>query len=434
MHKYLVLSATFLLASCGFTKWLGENPDKNRELASLSVAAMTQEESVSFAEEIDSKLNSLHIYYMLGQHNMALFDAQIEETSIEDMYQSEPYLKLLAVRTQAEEIEHELLDAYTELGENKSKKSKEKMFLLQMRIMQFAAGSSHQKNSMENLGYQLGFSMGGEKTKLGAMVKPTSVQKELKELQNLPEFSIYEKNIEHQAFMMKTNVEAAEKRFFPSQTKAGAITGNEFPAKVWSLTFDDGPNTTSSATILKHLKDKNIKATFFQLTSMAKANPTMAKQLRDAGMEIASHSYSHKQLTKVGAQTLEHEITEAIKDLAKLHGTDIRFFRLPYGAGVSTASIRQKIAQNNTIHVFWNIDTLDWMSQTPDKIVTRTLSLMKKTKSDAGVLLFHDIHVRTSQAIPQILDYLKKDQRRVCVLADIVDQMNEGAQTVCPKE
>lgn len=436
MNKYLMLSATFLLASCGFTKWWGEKPEKNRELASLSVKSMTKEESVTFADDIDSKLSSLHVYYMLGQKNLATFDSQIEETPIEDMYQTEAYLKLIAIRTQAEEIEHEIVEAYEDLSAKKTKSANFKLMVMQQRIMSFAAGSPAAQSSMDNLTHQLGMGTSQPKSQKGALqgaIKPISFQKELNKLQELPEFSIYEKNIEHLAFMMKVNTEANDKRFYPSQTKAGAITGNEFPAKVWSLTFDDGPNTTSSATILKNLKEKNLKATFFQLTNMVNANPTISKQIRDAGMEIASHSYTHKQLTKVGAQTLDHEITGAIRDLKKVQGTEIRFFRLPYGAGVSTSSIRQKIAANNTIHVFWNVDTLDWMSQTPDKIVERTLSLMKKTKSDAGVLLFHDIHNRTAQATPAIMDYLKKDGRRVCTLAEIVDQMNEGAETVCPK-
>ena len=41
----------------------------------------------------------------------------------------------------------------------------------------------------------------------------------------------------------------------------------------------------------------------------------------------------------------------------------------------------QKIADNNLIHVFWSIDTLDWMAQPASDVVKRTLEMMKKSKS-----------------------------------------------------
>lgn len=175
-----------------------------------------------------------------------------------------------------------------------------------------------------------------------------------------------------------------------------------------------------------------MKASFFQLTSKAKENGSVAAEIRNAGMEIAGHSYTHPQMTKLGAAGWEKEITTATTELGKIHGRKIRFFRLPYGAGVSNSGIRQVIARNGLIHAFWSVDTLDWMAQTPDKIVDRTITMMKKSSRDSGMILFHDIHQRTAIAAPQVMDYLNKENRRVCLLGDIVDQMNSGKE-VCPK-
>jgi peptidoglycan-N-acetylglucosamine deacetylase len=230
----------------------------------------------------------------------------------------------------------------------------------------------------------------------------------LKGLESSKEFSVYEKNIEHLSHMLDIKYEGEAKKFYPTNGKQGNIFGNEFPAKVWSLTFDDGPGKSTTARILKALTDRDLKATFFQLTKKVHDLPEMAHELRKAGMEMASHSYTHPQLTKVGALALEKEITQAVSELRSFHGTEIKFYRLPYGAGVHTKHIRDKITENKLIHVFWNIDTLDWMPQEPSKIVERTLSLMKRTPKDAGVLLFHDIHERTARAMPEIMDYLKK--------------------------
>lgn len=431
MKTPLLLSAVLLLNSCSFLNW---NSSNQRELASMPLRSMTSDASPSFAEEIDTKLESLHVYYMLGNQYLSDFDALIEDTPIEELYQTEAYLKLQAVRIHAEEIEHEIGQTFEDLqAVGMPKNLKLNGYTVVDRIYKFSEKSSLTLKSLENIRDDLNLVTPEIQ---GKTIKTQDVATEMRVIQGTTEFQVYEKNIEHTAYMLKHSMEAAAKQFYPSTGKAGNITGNEFPEKVWSLTFDDGPNNTTTGTILKSLQDKKLKATFFQLSSMAKnkLNRSMGKKLVDAGMEIASHSYSHKQLTKVGAQTLDREITGAIRDLKFVTGKNIRFFRLPYGAGVSSSNVRQKIADNDTIHVFWNIDTLDWMAQSPEKIVSRTLSMMKKTKNDAGILLFHDIHARTAQAVPQIMDYLNKNERRVCTLGEIVDQMNEGVKTVCPKE
>lgn len=432
MYKLFLLAPMLILSSCGVYKWFHNNGDNNsRQVASLSVQQLLMEKKSNFNESIDEKLQSLHSYYLIGQKNLLQFDAQLANTNVEDLYESAAYLNLLAVRTQTEEIEHELVDLWQALQKDKSKASLK--LALQIKISSFAKQSKISSLSMENLSYQLGLSIPSRHDqKLKGALTSKEIENEYKMMEPLREFMVYEKNIEHLSHMMDIKANGLGKKFYPSTSRPGNITGNEFPAKVWALTFDDGPGKSTSSIIVKNLKQRNLKATFFQLTQKAKALPREAREIKDAGMEIASHSYTHKQLTKVGALALEKEITQAYKELEEAHDVKIKFFRLPYGAGVGTSHIREKIAGNGLIHVFWNIDTLDWMAQEPQKIVERTIALMKKTSKDAGVILFHDIHRRTAEATPAVMDFLKKDERRVCTLDEIVTQINEGAEKVCP--
>jgi peptidoglycan/xylan/chitin deacetylase (PgdA/CDA1 family) len=348
------------------------------------------------------------------------------------MYERPAYLKLQAVRAQIEEAEHEIIHAVegfkSEKGQSIDLRNK---LAMTTRINDFSEISPLHQLAMENLMGHLKI-RNQNKIKIKKNPSKLDIEKEISFLNSSNQYQVFDKNIEHLSYMLESNLRDVSQKFYPSSLKAGNITGNEFPAKVWSLTFDDGPKNDTSSQILKLLKTNNLKATFFQLTSQVVANQEMAQKIKDGGMEIASHSYSHKQLTKVGAAGLEKEITVAVKELNKTQGVEIKFFRLPYGAGVNSPSIREKIAANGLIHVFWNVDTLDWMAQSPDKIVSRTIALMKKTHRDAGVLLFHDIHQRTADAMPQIMDYLKQDRRRVCTLNEIVTQMNQGSNKVCP--
>ena len=82
------------------------------------------------------------------------------------------------------------------------------------------------------------------------------------------------KEINSQAIQIKLEREQVIKSegsvLFPSVTTAGNLTGNTYPTKVWSLTFDDGPRGSKTKTVVDNLYQRGIKATFYMLTSQAK--------------------------------------------------------------------------------------------------------------------------------------------------------------------
>lgn len=140
---------------------------------------------------------------------------------------------------------------------------------------------------MENLASDLGIKVPTQSNSQKSKLTPQDIQNEYKTMESLREFMVYEKNIEHLSHMLDTKSNGPGKRFYPSTSKPGSITGNEFPAKVWSLTYDDGPGKLTSPKIIKSLRQRNLKATFFQLTKQVKALPSIAKEIKDAGMEMA---------------------------------------------------------------------------------------------------------------------------------------------------
>lgn len=426
------LFAVLLLSSCGAYQWFGKTPTEGqRQVASLAAQQLAGDRE-GFGLTLQEKLEGLHSYYLIGQKNLEAFDAALADAEdLASLYESDTYSNLLAVRTQTDEIEEELKELWKDVGTQKSG-----LFIklsMRSKIQKYAERSPYAALAMENLMSALQIApTKAEALQKNKLAMKKDLEAELKAMESSKDFAVYEKNVEHlsQTLEVKTNVKA--KRFLPSKEKTGNLFGGEFPSKVWSLTFDDGPKPATTATILKALKERRLKATFFMLTQSAKVNLESARALRDAGMEIASHSWDHQQLNKAGPLVLEKQITGAIGELEKLLNVDVRYFRLPYGAGVNMPHVREKIAENNVVHVFWNVDTLDWMPQEPKKIVNRTLAIMKAQKNDAGIILMHDIHARTAAAAPQIMDYLKKDGRRVCTIGEIVSQLNEGVETVCP--
>lgn len=231
---------------------------------------------------------------------------------------------------------------------------------------------------------------------------------------------------------LKNMHQKSDNIIYPSTTTAGNLTGNTFPTGVWSLTFDDGPRAKRTATVVDNLYRRGIKATFFMLTQEAKKYVSEAENVRDSGMNIALHSYTHPDLNKASKASLAHQITDAKKDLEKLLNVETKVFRLPYGSGMRNTEVRRVIKENNYVHIFWNIDTLDWKDKDPKSILARTIKQMKLTPKKSGIILFHDIHAQSVIASEYTMDYLLENDLSVCPVEDVIDHIN-GKKVDCVK-
>lgn len=217
----------------------------------------------------------------------------------------------------------------------------------------------------------------------------------------------------------------------PSTGPAGNITGSGFPKGVWALTYDDGPAKTT-VSVLKNLSAHGMKASFFMLSQQIdtpKEFPEVAIREAAEGHDVASHSYSHPQVPKLGATQRTREIEGAAKVFQQVLGKRPDFFRLPYGAGVGIPSIRAEIAKACMVHVFWNVDTLDWHDKDPDLIYQRSVKQVESL--GRGIILFHDIHSQSVVASEMLMRFLKSKGVRMVTLSEIVKEINGGESWSC---
>ena len=77
-----------------------------------------------------------------------------------------------------------------------------------------------------------------------------------------------------------------------------------------ALTFDDGPGPYTDR-LLQVLKDNDAKATFFLIGNKVAANPAGARRIADAGMEIGSHSMTHRPPSTLSSAELSVELRES---------------------------------------------------------------------------------------------------------------------------
>lgn len=219
---------------------------------------------------------------------------------------------------------------------------------------------------------------------------------------------------------------------YASTEKQGNVTGAEYPDKTWSLTFDDGPHDKITPKVLDALNLRNIKATFFMVGNAYNIWPHTGNLVKQENMEIASHSYTHAALGKAGAN-LNKEIKGAKFLLQEKMGVDIELMRLPYGDGVYHGVVRKTMAENELIHIFWNVDSLDWNDQNSKSVFERVKkqveAIAMHSKKDAGIILFHDRKEVTPAASALVMDYLKTRKVNFCTVGAVIEQINKGTST-----
>jgi len=79
------------------------------------------------------------------------------------------------------------------------------------------------------------------------------------------------------------------------------------------------------------------------------------------------------------------------------------------------------LVEKHFYHVMWNIDSLDWNDHSPATIEDRVFDQLT-TEGRHGIILMHDIHPQTIEAIKTILPRLQKEGYKLLNLYEMVRQ------------
>jgi len=175
------------------------------------------------------------------------------------------------------------------------------------------------------------------------------------------------------------------------------------------LTFDDGPWPGSTAAVLKALADECLKATFFEIGKHATWHPEITKQVIEAGMTVGTHTWSHKDLArKRYAKNQERAQQEIEMGNSAVHmaaggGTVAPFFRFPELQ--YRPQILRYLAERNMAIFFTDIDSRDFKMHRPDQVIKSVMNQLEKRGK--GIILMHDFHRNTAEALPELLHQLK---------------------------
>ena len=171
------------------------------------------------------------------------------------------------------------------------------------------------------------------------------------------------------------------------------------------LTFDDGPWPGNTEHVLKALADNCTKALFFPIGKHAGYHPEILKQVAAAGHTIGSHTWSHKDLSKLSDDEAKAEIEKGIAAVSIALGNQPvgPFFRFP---ALRHPPEMVKYVGTRNIGIFsTDMDSFDFKMRRPEQVIA---SVMKKLeKHGKGIILMHDFQHATSEAVPELFKKLK---------------------------
>lgn len=182
------------------------------------------------------------------------------------------------------------------------------------------------------------------------------------------------------------------------------------------LTFDDGPSAYTK-TLLDCLDQYGVKATFF-VTNQFSGYKNLIGDAYSRGHKIAIHTYSHQIYKQSG--NIYAGVESYLKDFMAMQaiveeqtGSTTNIFRFPGGTnnlisknyckGIMTA-LAKEMTDAGYVYFDWNVDSYDSRtSSTTQDIIDHTISQISTKKN--AVVLMHDIHKKTVNAVPAVIEY-----------------------------
>jgi cellulose synthase/poly-beta-1,6-N-acetylglucosamine synthase-like glycosyltransferase/peptidoglycan/xylan/chitin deacetylase (PgdA/CDA1 family) len=195
-------------------------------------------------------------------------------------------------------------------------------------------------------------------------------------------------------------------------------------ARTIALTFDDGPDPVWTPKVLDLLKAQKVKATFFVVGTEVAAHPELARRIVAEGHEIALHTFTHANLSKVPGWRRSLELRQSQLILAGATGVSTPLLRPPYSSETDALTDAdwtsiQETRKAGYLTVLTTQDSEDWRRPGTARVIANSMP-----RGTAGqVLLMHDAggdRSETVAALAKLIPTLKARGWRFATVSDAV--------------
>jgi peptidoglycan-N-acetylglucosamine deacetylase len=181
----------------------------------------------------------------------------------------------------------------------------------------------------------------------------------------------------------------------------------------YALSFDDGPHAQGTPATLEVLAREGVRATFFLVGEQVRRNPSLAREIIDAGHTVGLHCDRHRNLLRLTPWQVREDIARALDTIETAAGCSPSLYRPPYG--ILNASALRIARARGWRTVLWS----DWGRDWEATATAESIAALVTDEARAGaVLLLHDADDysasgswrATVAALPLVLEALRLRQ------------------------
>ncbi len=182
-----------------------------------------------------------------------------------------------------------------------------------------------------------------------------------------------------------------------------------------ALTFDDGPNTTTTVQVLDKLEEYGVPASFFLIgNNINNDSAEVVKRAYEMGCEIDNHSQTHSYMNQMTAEDISAEVKYVSDKVEEITGESTKFFRPPFIA------TNADMYANIDMPFICGIGCNDWDSKVSiDERVEKTINQVQ----DGTIILLHDSqgNMKTVLALDTIIPTLLEQGYQFVTVSELFE-------------
>ncbi len=152
-----------------------------------------------------------------------------------------------------------------------------------------------------------------------------------------------------------------------------------------ALTFDDGPDPSTTPKLLSLLAQHDVRATFFLIGDKVRRHPALAREILNQGHLVSNHTDSHRWALAFSNKIFREELQKTQDTFQEILGVLPRFFRPP--RGVLTPWMKPVIREFGMETVLWSLMPGDyWFWHTQKSILKKLLNRV----GGGDIVVLHD--------------------------------------------